>query len=88
MLITCGTDGDIRIWSGFEDDDPVQTCVGEWSQCVQQKGEQLMIATDNNNVQLVTFPGGERVGILTKFTAPVNHMAIGKNNNVRINTNN
>ncbi|KAF2895708.1 hypothetical protein ILUMI_10488 [Ignelater luminosus] len=78
-LITCGTDGDIRIWSGFNDDDPIQTCVGEWSLCVRQKGSRLHIATDNNSVQLMTFPEGERDGILVRFTAPVNHMAIGKN---------
>lgn len=82
-LITCGTDGDIRIWSGFDDDDPVQTCVGEWSLCVCQKGKQIQIATDNNNVQLMTFPEAERDGILLRFTAHVNHMAVGKNHNVR-----
>ncbi|GJQ71634.1 hypothetical protein Trydic_g11333 [Trypoxylus dichotomus] len=80
-LITCGTDGDIRIWSGFEDYDPVQTCVGEWSLCVRQKGNRIQIGTDNNNVQLLTYPNGERDGILTRFTAHVNHMAVGKNHN-------
>lgn len=81
-LISCGTDGDIRIWSGFDDDDPIQTCVGEWSLCVRQNEKHLYIATDNNNVQVVTYPEGERDGILTRFTAPVNHMAVAKNKNV------
>lgn len=83
-MITCGTDGDIRIWSGFEDYDPVQTCVGEWSLCVRQKRNQIQIGTDNNNVQLLTYPKGERDGILTRFTAHVNHIAVGKNHNVNI----
>lgn len=83
-IITCGTDGDIRVWSGLSDDDPIQTCVGEWSLCVRQKGNRLYIATDNNSVQLMTFPEGERDGILVRFTAPVNHMAVGKNHEVQI----
>ncbi|KAB0794930.1 hypothetical protein PPYR_11769 [Photinus pyralis] len=78
-LITCGTDGDIRIWSGFEDDDPFQTCVGEWAHCVRQKGDRLFIATDKNNVQITTYPDAERDGILIRFTAHVNHMDLGKN---------
>jgi WD40 repeat protein len=27
-LITCGQDGDIRIWDGIEDSDPIEKCVG------------------------------------------------------------
>ncbi|KAK5644872.1 hypothetical protein RI129_006172 [Pyrocoelia pectoralis] len=78
-LITCGTDGDIRIWAGFDDDDPFQTCVGEWALSVRQKGDRLYIATDKNNVQITTYPDAERDGILIRFTAHVNHMDIGKN---------
>ncbi|KAF5273925.1 hypothetical protein FQA39_LY01040 [Lamprigera yunnana] len=80
-LITCGSDGDIRIWAGFDDDDPVQTCVGEWALCVSQKGKKLYIATDKNNVQIMTFPEAERDGILIRFTAHVNHLDTGKNHN-------
>ncbi|KAK4875420.1 hypothetical protein RN001_011842 [Aquatica leii] len=81
-LITCGSDGDIRIWAGFDDDDPIQTCVGEWALCVRQKGERMYIATDKNNVQIMTYPEAERDGILIRFTAHVNHTDTGKNHDL------
>lgn len=83
-LITCGTDGDIRIWSDFDDVDPTQACIGEWSVCVCQKGDYLYVATDKNIVQRMTFPDAERDGILVRFTAPVNHMAARKNYDVSL----
>lgn len=84
-LVTCGTDGDIRVWSGFEDVDPVQTCVGEWALCVRQKGCLLFVATDNNDVQKMTFPDAERDGLLVRFTCHVTHMALTKAHDVRTN---
>lgn len=36
-IITCGGDGDIRIWTGIDDDDPKAVCVGEKAFCVEQK---------------------------------------------------
>lgn len=81
-IITCGTDGDIRIWADFDDVDPIQTCVGEWALCVRQKDKHVYIATDNNDVQIVTLVDAERDGILVRFTAPATHMAVGKNHSV------
>ncbi|XP_022906813.2 WD repeat and HMG-box DNA-binding protein 1 [Onthophagus taurus] len=80
-LITCGTDGDIRMWASIDDYDPFQTCVGEWSLCVRQKNESILISTDSNSVQLLNYPGGDRDAILTKCSAPITHMAIGKQHN-------
>lgn len=81
-LITCGSDGDIRIWSGFDDEDPIQTCVGEWSLCVQNNNEHLYVATDSYTIQVITYPDGERDSILRKFTGPVNHMVVSKDKKV------
>lgn len=36
-LITCGQDGDIRIWNGIEDGDPIEKCVGSEAFAVYQK---------------------------------------------------
>jgi len=35
-LITCGQDGDIRIWDGIEDGDPIEKCVGSEAFAVHQ----------------------------------------------------
>lgn len=82
-LITCGSDGDVRIWPESGDDDPIHTCVGEWSLCVRQKLDKIYVGTDCNNVQILTYPDGEREGILKKFTAHVNQIVMGNDHNVR-----
>jgi hypothetical protein len=33
-IITCGSDGDYRIWNGFEDDDPACIRVGDEATCI------------------------------------------------------
>lgn len=35
-MITCGQDGDIRIWDGFDDGDPTEKCVGSEAFAVHQ----------------------------------------------------
>ncbi|KAJ8971614.1 hypothetical protein NQ317_014735 [Molorchus minor] len=77
--ITCGADGDIRIWLTDESEDPVHNCVGEWALCVKQKGDKLYVSTSSNDIQILTLPDGERDGVLDRFVAPINHIAIGKN---------
>lgn len=81
-IITCGSDGDVRVWSGFDDEDPVQTCIGEWALCVRQKDSHLYIATDNNDVQLITYPENSRDGVLIRSTAHVSHMALREEHDV------
>ncbi|KAL3269048.1 hypothetical protein HHI36_008131 [Cryptolaemus montrouzieri] len=77
--ISCGSDGDIRIWSQDLYEDPVHNCVGEWALAVRQKRNKLYIATSSNDVQIITFPEGDRDGILDRYVAPINNMAISKN---------
>jgi hypothetical protein len=36
-ILTCGIDGDVRIWAGLEDDDPSSHCVGEQAFTVVHK---------------------------------------------------
>lgn len=62
----------------------MQTCVGEWALCIRQRDDHLYIATDNNDVQLVTFPECERDGILVRFTAHASHIALGKHHDVSL----
>ena len=45
--------------------------------CVFQ-GNRYFATTDNNTVQAYTFPDGTPDGILTRFTAPANHIALNK----------
>ncbi|XP_013197193.2 WD repeat and HMG-box DNA-binding protein 1 [Amyelois transitella] len=71
QIITCGHDGDVRIWMDIEDDDPNSHCVGESALAVCYKDKRLFVATDSHAVQAYTFPGFDKDGIITRFTAPV-----------------
>ncbi|GBP37504.1 WD repeat and HMG-box DNA-binding protein 1 [Eumeta japonica] len=70
-IITCGHDGDVRVWLDIEDDDPNSHCVGESASAVCFKENRLYVATDNHAVQAYTFPEFDKDGIVTRFTAPV-----------------
>ncbi|XP_022130304.2 WD repeat and HMG-box DNA-binding protein 1 [Pieris rapae] len=70
-IITCGHDGDVRIWIDIEDDDPTSHCVGESATAVCFKDKRLYVATDNHAVQAYTFPAFDKDGIITRFTAPI-----------------
>ena len=80
-IITCGRDGDVRVWAGFEDDDPISHSVGESAFSLQQKDQKLYVANESS-VQILTFPEGERDGILTKYPSPVTHMLLSPDSNV------
>ncbi|XP_065202901.1 WD repeat and HMG-box DNA-binding protein 1 [Planococcus citri] len=77
-LVTCGSEGDLRIWKGFDDDDPRDKCVGEKAFAVAQQGDKLYVGSDHNNVQIFSFPDGELDGVLTRFTAPVTTISVSK----------
>ncbi|CAG9772524.1 unnamed protein product [Ceutorhynchus assimilis] len=80
-FITCGSDGDIRIWSVDEGEDPHHTCIGEWALSVRQKGDKIYVSTGSNEIQILSLPEGERDGVLTRATDPFNQIALCKNKN-------
>ncbi|KAM9294381.1 WD repeat and HMG-box DNA-binding protein 1 [Gastrophryne carolinensis] len=74
FIVTCGSDGDIRIWENLEDDDPKSVNVGEKAYSLALKNGKVVTASSNNAIQLHTFPEGEPDGILTRFTTNANHV--------------
>uniref|UniRef100_G3PZ35 WD repeat and HMG-box DNA-binding protein 1 n=1 Tax=Gasterosteus aculeatus aculeatus TaxID=481459 RepID=G3PZ35_GASAC len=75
FLVTCGNDGDVRIWEGLDDDDPKFITVGEKAYSLALKNGKLVTASSNNTVQIHTFPDGDPDGILTRFTTNATHVA-------------
>ncbi|KAL2076814.1 hypothetical protein ACEWY4_027590 [Coilia grayii] len=73
-ILTCGSDGDVRIWESLDDDDPKSINVGEKTYSLTLKNGKLVTAVSNNTVQIHTFPDGDPDGILTRFTATANHV--------------
>ncbi|NXK57358.1 WDHD1 protein, partial [Chauna torquata] len=72
-IVTCGSDGDVRIWENLDDDDPKSINVGEKAYSCALKNGRLITAVSNNTVQIHTFPEGAPDGILTRFTMSANH---------------
>lgn len=75
LIVTCGNDGDVRIWEGLDDDDPKFITVGEKAYSLALKRGKLVTASSNNTVQIHTFPDGDPDGILTRFTTNATHVA-------------
>ncbi|XP_065539672.1 WD repeat and HMG-box DNA-binding protein 1 isoform X1 [Lathamus discolor] len=73
-IVTCGSDGDVRIWENLDDDDPTSFNVGEKAYSCALKNGRLITAVSNNTVQIHTFPEGAPDGILTRFTMNANHI--------------
>ncbi|KAM8894853.1 WD repeat and HMG-box DNA-binding protein 1 isoform 2-T2 [Spinachia spinachia] len=74
FLVTCGNDGDVRIWEGLDDDEPKFITVGEKAYSLALKNGKLVTASSNNTVQIHTFPDGDPDGILTRFTTNATHV--------------
>uniref|UniRef100_H3DN87 WD repeat and HMG-box DNA-binding protein 1 n=1 Tax=Tetraodon nigroviridis TaxID=99883 RepID=H3DN87_TETNG len=74
FFVTCGNDGDVRIWEGLDDDDPKFITVGEKVYSLALKNGKLVTASSNNSVQIHTFPDGDPDGILTRFTTNATHV--------------
>ncbi|XP_072424863.1 WD repeat and HMG-box DNA-binding protein 1 isoform X1 [Chiloscyllium punctatum] len=74
FIVTGGSDGDIRIWESLDDDDPKSINVGEKIYSLALRNGMLVTTVSNNIVQVHSFPEGLPDGILTRFTAEVNHV--------------
>ncbi|XP_020846956.1 WD repeat and HMG-box DNA-binding protein 1 isoform X2 [Phascolarctos cinereus] len=77
-IVTCGSDGDVRIWKDLDDDDPKSINVGDRAySCALKKGK-LVTSVSNNTIQIHTFPNGAPDGILTRFTTNANHVVFNR----------
>ncbi|KAJ7390586.1 WD repeat and HMG-box DNA binding-domain containing protein 1 [Desmophyllum pertusum] len=81
FLLTCGSDGDVRIYKDFDDSDPESVRAGDNVTVLVVKNKKIVTASDNS-VQAFTFPEGSPDGILTRFTAPVNHICFNQSGTV------
>lgn len=70
-VITTGSDGDIRIWNGVDDDDPDTQCVCESILYHAFYEKRILTSTDLNTVQAYTYPEYNRDGTEFRFTSEV-----------------
>ncbi|XP_068235136.1 WD repeat and HMG-box DNA-binding protein 1 [Palaemon carinicauda] len=79
-IITCGTDGEVRVFEGLDDDDCKTHLVAESAHAIAYKDGRFLVATDSNLVQAFTMDEGTPDGIITRFTAPATHIVVSKDN--------
>lgn len=77
-LLTCGSDGDIRVWKGFDDEDPVTFSATDSCLSMTTYNNIIYIGTENHTIEMFELPNGKQLGCKTKFTAGVNHIDISK----------
>lgn len=81
-MITCGADGDVRIWLDLMDDDPVDACIGEQNTACLSKNGKIFVANDKNTVQILSYPDCEKEGIVTRFSSTVSALSTTANSNL------
>ncbi|XP_064097260.1 WD repeat and HMG-box DNA-binding protein 1-like [Macrobrachium nipponense] len=79
-MITCGTDGEVRVFEGLDDDDCKTHVVAESAHAIAYKDGRFLVATDSNLVQAFTMDEGSPDGIITRFTAPASHIVVSQDN--------
>ncbi|XP_059614227.1 WD repeat and HMG-box DNA-binding protein 1 [Phlebotomus argentipes] len=75
-IISSGGDGDIHIWKGVEDDDPMTGCAGEFISCLAFYDDHIFVGTELNIVQILTNRDFDRDGTQFRFTAPATAMRV------------
>ena len=80
LIVTGGSEGDIRLWRdvGDELDTTDSHRVGDKVLSVSIRNNKLYTAVENNTIQVHSIPDMEPDGLVTRFTAPVNHMSISR----------
>jgi len=70
-VFTAGMDGEMRIWSGIDDDDCENFSLGEQTLAIAVSKDRIFVSTsETNNVTSLNLEG-EHDGVITKFTADV-----------------
>ncbi|EDV20225.1 uncharacterized protein TRIADDRAFT_32433 [Trichoplax adhaerens] len=77
-LATAGSDGDVRIYHGHDDDDPVSVGVKHPVNSIAVKNNFLVAVGESNSVWMYSFPTGTPDGIVTRFTAQVSHVTFNQ----------
>ncbi|XP_018014855.2 WD repeat and HMG-box DNA-binding protein 1 [Hyalella azteca] len=78
-LITCGQDGEVRIFQGIDDDDCVTHAIGEQAHAVAYQFPNIVVGCDYNCVQYFDAEDGAPGRVITRFTAHPTCLDISEN---------
>uniref|UniRef100_F6V4K8 Minichromosome loss protein Mcl1 middle region domain-containing protein n=1 Tax=Ciona intestinalis TaxID=7719 RepID=F6V4K8_CIOIN len=77
-LVSCGFDGNVKIWKSIKDDNPTNINAGERVYSIGIKGKTLFSASDENSVDKFSLPDGSPDGCLVRFTGTVTHLSVSE----------
>ncbi|CAG0901074.1 unnamed protein product [Darwinula stevensoni] len=77
-MLTCGTDGEVRIYKDIEDDDVECFRAGDSAHCIAYHDEKVYVGLDTGAVQIYSCPDGSPQGMATRFAAAPTHLAVNK----------
>ncbi|ESN97554.1 hypothetical protein HELRODRAFT_193239 [Helobdella robusta] len=77
-MATCGFDGEVKVFNGYDDKDPSSFLIGEVVYAIAVKGGRLYVAGDDNSIQSFILADSSLDGILLRFTSHVNHFCFNK----------
>jgi len=81
-VYTAGMDGEMRIWSGIDDDDCENFSIGEQTLAIAVSKDKIFVSTaETNNVTSLNLEG-DYDGVVTKFTADVTCLDIHESGSV------
>ena len=80
-ILTCGADGEVRVWTGIDDDDPASHVVGDEAFAVACGQDKFFVAASGTNtVQAYDFPEGTSKGLMSRFTADATTLDVRSSN--------
>lgn len=74
--MTSGSDGDIRLWESYSDEDPSAFGASDGCFSLASYKDHVLVGTESNTVEAFKIPSGEEVGVQTKFTSGVHHVDV------------
>ena len=83
-FVTTGEDGDVRIWSGFDDLDNTSFRVGDKCFAVAYKAGRIYVSDELNELKRYDMVTNECLGLLTSFTLPVTCVVVNKSDTMLV----
>ena len=80
-MVTCGEDGDVRVWRGFDDIDNTSIRVADKCSAVACRSGTIYAAdAECNELRRYDLASGECQGTITAFTLPITSVQVNKSN--------
>ncbi len=78
-VVTCGADGEVRLYKGIDDESPTSHLIGDETLAVACAEDVFYVApSDTNKVQSYGFPDGSSKDLVAKFTADSTALSISR----------